>query len=158
MSYDKPFSRETIDFPAAAFGASTISRRILGPRGKSGTVRDIRYYPTADAVGTTTVPEINVGSAASAPGALFAEYARFRLGTTAIAGYTAAGGPYRARALYAVGPHTGGAPPTLNDYAGHVALETAKIPANTVVFISLVAGVGGSPAGTGTVEVDIDWD
>lgn len=159
MSYDKPYSRETITFPAAAFGAATVSRRILGPRGKSGTVRDVRYYPTADAVGTTSVPEITVGSAAStAGGALFTEYARFRLGTSAVAGYAAASGPYRARALAATGPHTGGVPPFLSDFASHVQLETAKIPANTVAVITLVAGVGGSPAGTGTVEVDIDWD
>jgi hypothetical protein len=159
MSYDNPSKRETYVFPSSAFGATTESRAILGPKGKKGTVRDIRTYITADMVGTTTVPEINVGSAASVVGTLKTEYARHRLGTTAILGNTAAGTPYRARALCdAAQGSTGGAAPALSDFAGHVALETAKIPADTVVYITRVAGSGGTPAGTGITEVDIDWD
>lgn len=158
MSYDNP-KTETYFFPSSAFGATTESRKILGPKGKKGLVRDIRTYLTADCVGTTTVPEINVGSAASVVGTLKTEYARHRLGTTAILGNTAAGTPYRARALTenAAG-RTGGSPPALNDFTGHVALETAYIPADTAFFITRVAGSGGSPAGTGITEVDIDWD
>lgn len=159
MSYDNPFKRETIYFPSAAFGATTDSMAIKGPLGKTGLVKDIRQTVTADMVGTTTVPEINVGSAASVAGTLKTEYARFRLGTTAILGYLITGGPRRARAL-AVGAagNAGGVPPVLSDFAGHVALETARIPADTVVYISRVLGVGGAPAGTGATEVDIDWD
>ena len=157
MSYDKP-QTETYVFPSSAFGATTESRAIKGPKGKKGWVRDIRTYVTADMVGTTTVPEINVGSAASDSGAVVCEYARHRLGTTAILGNTAAGTPYRARAL-ALGAagFAGGAAPTLVDYAGHVLLETAQIPADTVIYISRIKGVGGTPAGTGITEVDIDW-
>jgi hypothetical protein len=159
MSYDKPFKTETYGFPSQAFGATTASLKILGPKGKKGLVREIRVYPTADFVGTTTVPEITVGSAASDAGALFTEYARFRLGTTAIAGYTAAGGPYRASALAAVAQgNTGGIPPVLNDYPGHVALQTAYIPADTPAYITGVKGAGGTPAGTARFDVDIDWD
>ena len=157
MSYDNP-QKETYVFPSSAFGATTESRAIKGPKGKKGIVRDIRTYLTADCVGTTTVPEINVGSAASDAGAIKAEYARHRLGTTAIAGNSAAGTPYRARALTATAQgNTGGVPPALNDFAGHVALETALIPADTVFYISRIKGVGGVPAGTGITEVDIDW-
>lgn len=159
MSYDNPAKKETYVFPSSAFGATTESRAIKGPAGKKGLVKDIRTYLSADCVGTTTVPEITVGSAASDAGALFTEYARHRLGTTAILGNTAAATPYRARALCenAAG-RTGGAPPALSDFTAHVQLETARIPADTVVYISRVKGAGGSPAGTGITEVDIEWD
>lgn len=160
MSYDNPSKRETYYLPSAAFGATTDSLAIKGPAGKKGTVKDIRQYVTATMVGTTTVPEIDVGSAISAVGAgLKTEYARFRLGTTAIAGYASANTPFRARALCdAAAGNPGGAAPSLSDYAGHIALETAKIPADTIVFITRLLGVGGTPAGTGPTEVDIDWD
>lgn len=160
MSYDNPSKRETYVLPSAAFGATTDSLAIKGPLGKKGTVKDIRAYITANMVGTTTVPEIDVGSAVSAVGAgLKTEYGRFRLGTSATAGYAAANTPFRARALANAGQaNTGGAVPTLSDYAGHIALETAQIPADTIVFITRLLGVGGTPAGTGSIEVDVDWD
>lgn len=158
MSYDTP-KREVYVFPSSAFGATTESRAIKGPKGKKGLVRDIRQYTTADYVGTTTVPEINVGSAASDSGAVLCEYARFRLGTTAILGYTASAAPVlRARALCeAAAGYAGGAAPTKTDYAGHILLETAEIPADTTVYISRIKGVGGTPAGTGITEVEIEW-
>lgn len=157
MAYNNP-KTETYLFPSSAFGATTESRKFLGPKGLKGLVKDIRTYITADMVGTTTVPEINVGSAASVPGTLLTEYARHRLGTTAILGNTAAGTPYRARALTASAQgNTGAIPPALSDYAGHVALETAYIPVDTAFFVTRVAGVGGTPAGTGVTEVEIDW-
>lgn len=157
MSYDTP-QKEVYVFPSSAFGATTESRAIKGPTGKKGLVRDIRTYITADMVGTTTVPEINIGTAASDAGAIKAEYARHRLGTTAIAGNTAAGTPYRARALCdAAQGNTGGKPPELQDFTDHVKLETDFIPADTVFYISRVKGVGGSAAGTGITEVEIDW-
>lgn len=157
MSYDTP-QKETYVFPSSAFGATTESRKMLGPKGKKGIVRDIRTYLTADAVGTTTVPEITVGSAASAVGAILAEYARFRLGTAVGAGYTAANTPYRARALCEKAPNNpGGKPPAVEDFPGHIELETAPIPADTPFFITRVAGAGGVPAGTGITEVEIDW-
>lgn len=159
MSYDNPSKKETYVLPSAAFGATSEALAIKGPKGKTGLVKDIRNYVTANMVGTTTVPEINVGSAASVVGTLLTEYARHRLGTTAILGNTAAGTPYRARALAAgKANNAGGLPPTLDDFTGHVALETAKIPADTVVYISRVAGSGGTPAGTASTEVDIEWD
>jgi hypothetical protein len=151
-TYDVP-QRETYYLPSAAYGAGTVSKTIIGPKGKKGLVRDIVMLPTADNVGTTTVPEITVGAAAGTT-----EYARFRLGTTAILGYTAAAGPRRARALTDVAQgNTGGIPPVLNDFAGHVALETAQIPADTAFVISGKAGVGGAPAGTFEAYVHVEW-
>lgn len=147
MAYDTP-EREVILLPSSAYGATTGSLKIQGPKGKTGIVRDIEFIPTADCVGTTTVPEIAVGATQGA-----AEYARFRLGTAIGTGYTSAQGTRRARTLTTGNP----VPPTLSDFASHVQLETARIPADTNVFISGVAGVGGTPAGTFSALVTIDW-
>lgn len=166
MSYDTPI-RETYSIFAAAFGATAVPKKYQGPPGKKGLVRDIRVYLSAAAVGTTSVPEVDVGTAAGD-----SSFARFLLGTTAIAGYAA--GEYRARSLCenAQG-RTGGIPPQLNDFANHIFLEgnnnsgttsidgTATtqtfIPADTAFFIQGTAGVGGTPAGTGDIDVIIDW-
>src|SRR5438094_2971575 len=113
MSYDAP-QTEVYYLPSSAYGATTASKTIKGPKGKSGLVRDIIVLLSADAVGTTTVPEVTVGSAAG-----LVEYARFRLGTSAIAGYAAANTPFRAKALIESGVFAGGAAPALNDFAGH---------------------------------------
>lgn len=152
-TYDVP-QREAYVFTSSAYGATTGSKTFVGPAGKRGIVRDIVLAaPTADLVGTTTVPEITVGSAAG-----LVEYARFRLGTTAAIGYTAAQGARRARSLCVAGTGvTGGIPPVLSDYAGHVALETALIPADTAFVISGKAGTGGAPAGTFEFIVQVDW-
>lgn len=151
MPYDNP-QREVYVIPSSAFGAANENVAFKGPAGKVGLVRDIAVEITADMVGTTTVPEIRVGSSAQAN-----DYARYRLGTTAIAGNTAAGTPYRAKSLVAGPANTGGVPPVLNDFAGHVALETARIPADATFFISGTVGVGGVPAGTARREITIDW-
>lgn len=158
MSYDNPSKRETYVLPSAAHGSATDSLAIKGPKGKSGTVKDIRSYVTVTMAGSTTVPEISVGSAVSAIGTLKTEYARFRLGTGVTAGYASGSTPFRARALAdAAQGAAGGTPPAWNDFPGHIALETAKIPADTTVFITRLLGVG-TPAGTGSTEVDVDWD
>jgi hypothetical protein len=138
---------EIYESATGAFGATTATKSYIGPKGMKGTVRDIEVFLTADAVGTTTVPEVTVGLTAGST-----EYARYRLGTSATAGITAASTPARARSLV-----TGnGAAQTAVDFAGHVALETALIPVDTAFIITGKAGVG-SPAGTGTFRVTIDW-
>jgi hypothetical protein len=148
VSYDQKTVTERFTMPSGTYGATAAQVKIIGPKGKRGIVRDILFIPTADMVGTTTVPEITVGATAGS-----SEYARFRLGTSATAGYTSAQGPRRARSLV-----TGnGAAQTFEDFTGHVKLETADIPADTAVFLSGVAGVGGTPAGTFAAYVDIDW-
>jgi hypothetical protein len=145
--YDKPESL-TYESATGAFGATTASKSYIGPKGKRGYVRDIEVFLTADAVGTTTVPEVTVGATAGAT-----TYARFRLGTTATAGLAAASTPIRARAQVVGNP----TPPVNTTFTGYIALETAYIPADTAFVISGVAGVGGSPAGTGYHRVTIDW-
>lgn len=159
MSYDNPIRIRYSTGPTPIqFGADneTVSYTYQGPKGRKGLVRDIEVRATEDMVGTTTVPEVTVGSAASALGAILAEYARFRLGNTAISGYIAATvGTLRAR-LLATTITTAGKP-TLTDFAGHILLETDYIPADTEFTITLVAGSGGSETGAGEVAVEIDW-
>lgn len=146
--YNDPITEEYY-IPSAAFGATTDATRIVGPKGRKGYVRDIMVDITASMVGTTTVPEIVVGATSGA-----SEYARFRLGTSATAGY-AATAVFRASQ---VGGNTlVDGSPVYEDYTGHVKMATAQIPADTQIFITRVAGVGGVPAGTGAVRVTIDW-
>ncbi|HNX05007.1 MAG TPA: hypothetical protein PKI32_05870 [Opitutales bacterium] len=146
--YNDPITEEYF-IPSAAFGATTDATRIVGPKGRKGYVSDIMVDVTASMVGTTTVPEIVVGATSGS-----SEYARFRLGTSATAGY-AATAVFRASQ---VGGNTlVDGSPVYEDYTGHVKMSTAAIPADTQIFITRVAGTGGSPAGTGTTRVTIDW-
>ena len=165
-TYDNP-QRERYSIAAFAFGGATANRQFQGPPGKKGLVRDILAAITTAMVGTTTVPEIRVGSAASD-----SSFARFRLGTTLTAGYAA--GEQRARSLcVAAQGNTGGKPAQLSDFASHVFLEGNNganaeatpgtsltytfIPADTLFFVTGVAGTVGAPAGTADVAVDVDW-
>jgi hypothetical protein len=139
---------ETYESATGAFGATTATKTYVGPKGKKGLVRDIEIFLTADCVGTTTVPEVDVGTASGDT-----SYARWRLGTTATAGMTAASTPQRARSQISGNP----TPPVNNAFAGFIALETALIPADTPFVVTMKAGTGGTPAGTGTSRVTIDW-
>lgn len=170
MSYDR-VGCQTIRYmigndTAIQFGADgeAKSYAFIGPKGKKGLVRDIEVRITEDMVGTTTVPEIGVGDAASDLGSLDNEYARFRLGTTAVAGYTTTtftSGMVRASSLVDGQPNEPGAATLPGrqsvDYSEHVVLEKALIPADTPFFISLVPGSGGTETGAGMVAVEIDW-
>lgn len=146
------------------FGADGEAKSyvFIGPTGKKGLVRDIEVRITEDMVGTTTVPEVGVGDAASDLGSLDNEYGRFRLGTAIGAGYDAATYPViRASSLVDGQPNKPGAA-TLpgrqsTNYSEHVVLEKEFIPANTAFYISLVPGSGGTETGAGMVAVEIDW-
>jgi hypothetical protein len=166
MSYDHPESLtyELDGGAAIQFGADgeAKSYEFIGPKGKKGLVRDIEIEVTEAMVGTTTVPEIGVGDAASDLASLDNEYGRFRLGSTAILGYgtDVSPNPIRASSLVnsinEVGAATNPGKQSL-DYSEHVALEKEWIPADTPFFISLVPGSGGSETGAGRPRVYIDW-
>lgn len=150
---------------AIQFGADGEAKSYahIGPKGKRGIVRDIEVRITEDMVGTTTVPEIGVGDAASDLGSLDNEYARFRLGSTAILGYATTdftAGMVRASSLVQTRNEVGAAVNPGRQslrYSEHVALEKAFIPADTPFYISLVPGSGGTETGAGMVAVEIDW-
>jgi hypothetical protein len=162
-TYDNPW-REIYDTGVTTiqFGADSEEKayEFIGPKGKKGLVRDIEIEVTEDMVGTTTVPEINVGDAAAAVGSLDHEYARFRLGGTAILGYiatTLSPNPIRASSLIDTNNAPGAGGKQSTDYSEHVVLERDFIPADTPFFISLVPGSGGTETGAGRVRVTIDW-
>jgi hypothetical protein len=147
QSYARPDTRH-YKSAVGAFGATTATESYIGPKGKKGIVRDIEVLLTADAVGSSAVPEIDVGSSSGD-----VSYARFRLGTSATAGLAATSTPIRARSQV-----TGnGSAQTNSSFTGYVALETASIPADTAFVITNKQGSGGSPAGTGYSVVTIDW-
>ena len=150
MTYDDA-QTEFYFIPSAAWGATTDTITMVGPKGKKGLVRDIIAGVTADMVGTTTVPEVDVGTASGD-----VTYARFRLGTAVGPGYTNAQSAVR-RATTVAGNGGAAAVPTLEDFTGHVKLATASIPADTNFVITRKQGSGGTPAGTGPVTVIVDW-
>lgn len=165
MSYELP-QLEEYTFNDATFGATTVVHNAIGPKGKVGFVRDILVDVQVTLVGTTTVPEIDVGTASGD-----FTYGRYRLGSTAILGYTA---PAAKRASQEA--IVGNPPRALNDYTGHVVLDggpygtagsitggssttvnpAGRIPADTAFFITCKAGVG-APAGGGVVKVVVEW-
>jgi hypothetical protein len=128
------------------FGNSTLTFNYVGPKGREGHVEDIVADITADMVGTTAVPEIDVGTASGDT-----TYARYRLGTAAGTGYGT--GVHRAQQE----AWTGNPPIVLSDFANHLALNKARIPKDTNFVITLKAGTGGSPAGVANVYLVIKW-
>jgi len=166
VTYDEP-RFERYAYPAFAFGGSTAAKVLQGPPGRKGLVRDILINVTTAMVGTTTVPELRVGTASSD-----SSFARWKLGTSATAGLGT--GAYRARYLTVNAQgRTGSKARQLADFTNHLALEgndgsnspsTAAdangfcyLPADTAFYLTGVAGTGGTPAGTADVFLDIDW-
>jgi hypothetical protein len=135
------------------FGATTVTHYIVGPKGKVGFVRDLLVDVTTSLVGTTAVPEVDVGISSGD-----STYGRYRLGTATSTGYNV--GTYRAGTEAWVG----NPPRTLADFTGHVILDggplsskgiaggsygtvvpQGRIPANGAWFItSVVQGVDSS--------------
>jgi hypothetical protein len=166
-NYSDPVAERYVTLGATAFnGGTAVLGSWLGYPGKKGIVRDILARVTTGMAGTTSVPEVRVGTASSDN-----SFARWLLGTTAILGLVA--GTYRARTLCqnAAG-RTGGTATQLQDFAHHITLEGndgggtvsnaadtrgfAYIQADTAFFITGIVGVG-TPAGVADVYVDIDW-
>jgi hypothetical protein len=137
---------EVINLVNQNFGNSTLTFNYIGPFGREGHVEDIIADITAAMVGTSTVPEIDVGTASGDT-----TYAQYRLGTAAGTGY----GTGIKRASQEA--WTGNPPIALSDFSGHMAMNKARIPKNTAFVITLKAGTGGSPAGVANVYVVIKW-
>jgi hypothetical protein len=163
MSYEKP-RLQSYTFNDTTFGATGVAHQIKGPKGCVGFVREIQVDVATSLVGTTTVPEIDVGLSSGD-----FTYGRYRLGTTATAGYATGIHSASQEAI------TGNPPRTLADFTGHVVLDggpltssgvaggswstqvpAGRIPVDQTVFITNLAGTG-TPAGGGIVRVDIEW-
>lgn len=119
MAYDKSDIEEW-SYTDATFGGTSVVHYVIGPKGKVGFVRDIIVDVTTSLVGTTTVPEIDVGISSGD-----ATFGRYRLGSTAILGYGV--GPHRASCDPGI---TGNPPRTAADYTGHVVLDGGPLDAN----------------------------
>lgn len=129
MSYSLP-NRRTYTFPAVAFGSGS-AQSIKGPRGKAGRLVDIHVSCTVLFTAVTTPAYVQVGTASDT------DYnANFALGTLAATDSVSLIGS------------TGSAS----------SLIQPIIDADTQVEVTFVAPTGGSPAGTGTVSICIDWD
>jgi hypothetical protein len=138
--------------PDSTFGSASVTHFIVGPRGKVGFVRDIMVDITTSLVGTTAVPEIDVGFSVGD-----STFGRYRLGTATGTGYAV--GAYRASNELI----TGNPPRALADYTGHVILDggpltssgiaggsfgtvvpKGRIPASGWTITSVVQGVDSS--------------
>lgn len=166
MSYDKAerirYTFGATPQVALQFGAAgeTVAYEFIGPKGKKGIVRDIEIEVTEAMVGTTTVPEINVGSAATVAATPSVDYARWRLGTAAGTGYATSVNTLRASSLiqsYNEVDATTNPGKQSTRFSEHVVLEKDYIPADTLFYISFREGVDGSETGAGRVAVEIDW-
>lgn len=98
-----------------AYGASSITHQIIGPKGCVGFVRDIMVEQTVSGVGSTTVPEIMLGISSGD-----FTYGRYRLGTAIGTAYGV--GMHRAGAEQHV-VNVNNAGRQLADFAGHVLLD-----------------------------------
>jgi hypothetical protein len=148
-NYDTRPDVETISLINQSFNL-TPTFNYVGPRGKRGLVTDIIADITTGMVGTTSVPEIDVGTAAGD-----ASYARYRLGAAAGSGYGT--GIKRATQDIATLGTPQVPPPAAADFPGHVALETAYITKDIPFVVTLKAGTGGTPAGIAHVYLIIKW-
>jgi hypothetical protein len=143
MSYDQvgPSGQREEYGPwgAETSGSGGITHQIIGPKGCVGFVRDILYEVTTSLIGTTTVPEIQVGISSGD-----STFGRYRLGTSAIVGYNT--GMHRAGDEQLVVALTN-AGRQLADFAGHVVLDggtytTISVPGGSA---SVVAPSGRIP-------------
>lgn len=131
MSYELAQNQE-YTYIDATLGATSVVHYIVGPRGKVGFVRDISVDVAVALVGTTTVPEIDVGISSGD-----ATFGRYRLGSTAILGYGV--GPHRASTEPDV---TGNPPRTGAVYAGHVVLDGGPLDSNNRVPLGRIPQSG----------------
>ena len=135
MSYSAPLS-VTYNLGSIAFGASSTSRKIRVPKGmRFAKVREIMLDASVAFAGTTP-PKIQLGNDTTAN-----KYADFNCSTTGV----------------------GAARGLADETAALVAAYADRIDCGaegenlTALKVSLIAGVGGVPAGTGVVSVVIDW-
>lgn len=153
MSYEKPDIRE-YSWTDATFGATSVTHLIMGPKGKVGFVRDIIAEVAVSLVGTTTVPEVDIGISSGD-----ATYGRFRLGTTAILGFgtgvqsasddpTIVGNPPRNSQLFANYIVLDGYPYTTAGVAGgsySTVMLAGRIPASFQQINNVVNGTANVP-------------
>ena len=127
---------------STTFGATSVTRQIIGPKGAVGFVRDIGIDITTSMVGTTTVPEIQVGISSGD-----STYGRYRLGTGTGTGFNTGyhrasqegsitGNPPRLGSLFTNNVVLDGGPLSTAGIAGGTYLTVTplgRIPANFTI-------------------------
>lgn len=128
--YENPNREKHIISHAHDFGAGGLTDSlIIGPKGKRGRLVDIELFNITEAFTADTTPGyVRVGTSGDADA-----YAEMSCGTAAIKA------AYRA---------------SQNDTD---AIINADLPADTAIYVDLVAPTGGMPAGIAGVAVVIDW-
>jgi hypothetical protein len=140
----------------STFGATTQARFIQGPPRKVGFVRDLMVDVLTALVGTTSVPELDVGIASAD-----FTFGRYRLGTAIGTGYPVGfwrasqeadiiGNPPRTGTLFAShvvldgGPYGTGTLPQSGQAGGTFLTQSplGRIPASPVPIINIVSGTG----------------
>lgn len=135
--YDNP-KRITYTYPALAFGGASSSSSIKPPRGLfNGTVEDIHVAVTVLFTAVTTPAYIRLGYAGNT-----SYYAELAMGTAAAsAGYGSADIAASTGVIFR-----------------RIDLRNDPVPGVlTAVLVNFVASTGGTPAGTGSVNVCIGW-
>lgn len=136
MAYDLP-QEISYSFPAQAFGASTITKYIQGPKGKRGLVDYVEATPSVAFVGTTTPAAVQVGVTGT-----LTQFANVPMGTAAV-------------------PAPVSVPVIASDGPGGIVAKNS-VPriycnADTALAVTLLAATGGAPAGTADVTIKINW-
>lgn len=128
MSFGSSLHQFSYQLGEIDFGAAEYTRAIIGPKGRSGTLKEIHVSVTQDCTHVTTGAKVQVGITDHLD-----KFADFDLGAvTAPAGVSAA----------AVGK------------VKHLEV----IPADTQVLVTLLSPTGGSPVtGKGYVTIVINW-
>jgi hypothetical protein len=143
MAYDNPIVTEIYGDVLGSWATSaSVTMTVIGPKGCVGFVRDLIAEVTTS-LAAATPTELQVGTSSGD-----FTYGRHRLGTSGSAGYGV--GVHRASQK----AWTGNPPRTLSDFAGHVSLETARIPADTAITLT---GLGVAGAGAARIRFVIDW-
>lgn len=135
MSYDNRL-RMTYTYPALAFGAGSSSTTIKPPRRRlKGAIEDIAVAVTVLFTAVTTPAFVRLGYSSDHD-----YYAELNMGTAA------------ASAMINAGEQT------TNPIFRTIDLQNDSTPGVlTSVLVNFVAATGGSPAGTGTVMINIGW-
>lgn len=137
--YERHFGyAETLPLAAYTFGSGDTFRTWKGPKGKTGTLIDYGFgNPTVLFTAVTTPATIAIGISADRD----AYGEEFSAGTLDVSL-----GLLSVRTLY-------NTPGTIDDYI----LNNGHMPKDTIIYITLIAPTGGSPAGTATPYVRLAW-
>ncbi|KQZ49714.1 hypothetical protein ASD54_12305 [Rhizobium sp. Root149] len=128
MGYANPIIRSTYTWNAVDFGAGNVATSFKGPNGMEGRIRELTVISTETFTNTTTQAFVRLGTTSDADA-----YAQAALGTLA-------------------NTDTFVASKQDSDW-----IISGTLPVDTQIEVNFVAPTGGTPAGIGTVILDVEW-